>query len=53
MTREKQKAAARLYRVSRAIRIYEGASEIQKIIIARSTYLKPLCILRTVSRGRP
>lgn len=30
--------AERLYREIRALRIYEGTSEIQKIIIARQTY---------------
>jgi acyl-CoA dehydrogenase len=28
----------RLYREIRALRIYEGASEVQKVIIARQTY---------------
>ncbi len=32
--------AERLYREIRALRIYEGASEIQKVIIARQTYSK-------------
>ena len=30
--------AERLYREIRALRIYEGASEVQKVIIARQTY---------------
>ena len=30
--------AESLYREIRALRIYEGASEIQKVIIARQTY---------------
>jgi acyl-CoA dehydrogenase len=30
--------AERLYREIRSLRIYEGASEIQKVIIARQTY---------------
>jgi len=30
--------AASLYREIRALRIYEGASEVQKVIIARQTY---------------
>ncbi|MCP5092865.1 MAG: acyl-CoA dehydrogenase [Gammaproteobacteria bacterium] len=34
----KGNTAERLYREIRALRIYEGASEIQKIIIARQTY---------------
>ena len=31
--------AESLYREIRALRIYEGASEVQKVIIARQTYL--------------
>jgi acyl-CoA dehydrogenase len=30
--------AERLYREIRSLRIYEGASEVQKVIIARQTY---------------
>ncbi|MDH4072926.1 MAG: acyl-CoA dehydrogenase family protein, partial [Gammaproteobacteria bacterium] len=34
----KGNVAERLYREIRALRIYEGASEVQKIIISRQTY---------------